>query len=257
MTQSSYNRSPRWWDTPVSLVLWTLGILWIVLFFTLLLLLQTFISPDKLDWLSHLYARGQIALTFSPKRVFRSPKLDPKATYIFMQNHVNHLDYAVSYPATPHFKQGMELAKHFDYPFYGWVMKQRGGIGVKPRDPNRREDIKRQVKRETDKGRSVLAFPEGTRTRTGEVGPFKTGIFHIARDLGIPIVPIATIGSDWMMNALSHHLRPFGPIAVYVEDPIETAGLTDEEVDQLAETVRQKIIARIADHHRTSHKAST
>ena len=51
------------------------------------------------------------------------PDVDPARPYMFVQNHVNLLDHCTVYNATPHFKQGVELAKHFEIPVYGWFMR--------------------------------------------------------------------------------------------------------------------------------------
>ncbi len=65
-------------------------------------------------------------------------------------------------------------------------MRQRGTIAVHKGSPNQTKRLLEDFAREIDQGHSILAFPEGHRTRDGRVRPFKRGVFHIARELDIP-----------------------------------------------------------------------
>jgi 1-acyl-sn-glycerol-3-phosphate acyltransferase len=147
------------------------------------------------------------------------------------------------YDATPHFKQGLELEKHFEYPVYGWFMKQRGTIPVRPGSAGQTREIMDHFRREIAMGHSILAFPEGSRTRDGRVKPFRRGVFHIARDLGIPIVPVAVTGMQHVMRADSWIIRPGNTVTVYCEEPIPSDG--DETLLELATKVREPIVRRV------------
>jgi 1-acyl-sn-glycerol-3-phosphate acyltransferase len=149
------------------------------------------------------------------------------------------------YTATPHFKQGIELESHFDYPFYGWFMKARGTIPV-PKDRQGALDaLRRAVREEVDKGHSILGFPEGHRTLTGRVGPFYDGIFRIAIELGVPVVPVAVTGLYDVLHKGSLLIRPGNVITVFVERPILTEGLTEDDIGALRDQVREVITARV------------
>jgi 1-acyl-sn-glycerol-3-phosphate acyltransferase len=89
---------------------------------------------------------------------------------------------------------------------------------------------------------SVMMFPEGTRSETDEMLPFKEGAFRLAVDSGVPILPVVVRGTR---NALPKHGWRFGKshAEVRVLEPIETAGLTTKEVPALAERVRNLIMA--------------
>jgi 1-acyl-sn-glycerol-3-phosphate acyltransferase len=102
-----------------------------------------------------------------------------------------------------------------------------------------------RMREEIGKGHSILAFPEGTRTVDGRVGPFRKGVFFIARDLGIPIVPVSLTGTFELMRKGSYVLRPGHEITVYCDKPIPTAGVPDHEIGDLAEEVRRVIAGRI------------
>lgn len=232
-------------DRLVSVALWTAGLAWMVPMMTGMTALSWFVHPRRTDALSRLYCRGQIALTGARWRAVVHPDVDPAQPYLFAQNHVNLLDHVMLYPATPHFKQGMELAEHFRIPVYGWFMRARGTIPVVRGRRNQLEELTERVRREVELGHSILAFPEGTRTKDGRVGRFRKGIFLVARDVGLPIVPVAVTGSYEVLRKGSALMRPGGRVTVWCEKPVPTAGVPDAEIPDLIEHVRRVVADRV------------
>jgi 1-acyl-sn-glycerol-3-phosphate acyltransferase len=228
-----------------SVLLWAIGIAWLMLGTTPITLLSRWLSTERLDPWTRLYTRSQVAVTTARWRAIVDPAVDPDQTYLFCQNHVNILDYCTMYPSTPHVKQGIELESHFKIPFYGWFMKGRGTIGINRDDPRALVKLIRACKAEVAKGRSLLMFPEGTRTRTGRVAAFETGAVHIARQLGLPIVPVAVLGMHEVQPTGSWRFRAFQEVVVEVMAPIPTAGLAREDVEALSARVRDQIAARV------------
>ncbi|MBW1876217.1 MAG: 1-acyl-sn-glycerol-3-phosphate acyltransferase, partial [Deltaproteobacteria bacterium] len=92
---------------------------------------------------------------------------------------------------------------------------------------------------------SILSFPEGHRTVTGHVGTFHDGLFHVAVELGVPVVPVAVTGLYEVLHKGSLIIRPGNEIIVYVEEPIPTDGMTTEDVPALRDRVRNIISARV------------
>lgn len=229
----------------VSAGLWTAGLGWLAPALGSMTLVYHVVPAHRVNALGRAYCRVQIALTGNRWRAVVHPSIDPDRPYIFVQNHTNHYDHVLAYNATPHYKQGLELESHFKFPFYGWFMKARGTVPVKKGERGQTSDLTQRIKREIDAGRSILAFPEGSRTRTGRVAPFRKGIFYIARDLGVPIVPVAVTGAFDVMRAGSSIIRPGNEITVYCDEPVETAGVSDEALPALVREVRGAIKARI------------
>lgn len=232
-------------DKAKAVGLWAAGASWLVTGMGTMMALQTVLSPKRIEPFSRLYCRTQVALTGSKWRAVVHPDVDPDRPYMFCQNHTNNLDHVTLYCATPHFKQGLELESHFKIPVYGWFMKQRGTIPVRPGSMGQTRAIMDRMRAEVAKGHSILTFPEAHRTMTGRVGPFRKGVFHIARDLGIPIVPVAVTGMYEVMRKGSWLIRPGHEVTVYCEKPIETAGLTKGQLPELAERVRNAMVARV------------
>jgi 1-acyl-sn-glycerol-3-phosphate acyltransferase len=225
-----------------SLSVWAACVLFIVPMAAVMMTLQHFFHPVDLDPLSKVFARVFTIITRVRWRAELHPDVDPDRPYIFCQNHVNHFDFFVLYPATPHFMQGLELEDHFRWPVYGWFMKQRGTIPVRAGMRGQVAEIRERFRAEVEQGHSILAFPEGRRTLDGRVGPFKSGVFYIARDLGIPIVPVAVTGLQDVMRVGSLLIRPGRDVTVHCLEPVETAGIPDEEMEALVERVRRPMV---------------
>ncbi len=234
----------------VSAALWGAGLCWLVPMMLGMTAVSWAVRPDRTQWLSRLYCRGQVALTGSRWRAVVHPDVDSNQPYVFAQNHVNLLDHVTLYPATPHFKQGLELESHFRIPVYGWFMRARGTIPVRGGKGGQSPEIMAHMRGEVARGHSILTFPEGTRTRDGGVGPFRKGVFFIARDLGIPVAPVAVTGMFDVLRKGSPVLRPGNTVTVYVEKPIPTQGLTDELIPDLARRCHDAVAARV-DQHRS------
>lgn len=95
-------------------------------------------------------------------------------------------------------------------------------------------------------GNSFLIFPEGTRSRTGELLPFKKGGFIMAIKGQAPVVPVAIKGARDAMRKGSPIIQP---VRVHVRfgEPVETAGLTMDDRDTLMATVRARVAALLAE----------
>jgi 1-acyl-sn-glycerol-3-phosphate acyltransferase len=90
------------------------------------------------------------------------------------------------------------------------------------------------------RGNSFLIFPEGTRSRTDALLPFKKGGFIMSLHAQAPIVPVAVTGGRASMRKGSWIVRPVD-VTVRIGEPIETAGMTDDDRDRLIALVRQRI----------------
>ncbi len=242
-----------WKDRAISAALWGVGVPWLLGCTSACRMARSFFSTDQVEWLDRVYTRGQVALTGSKLRAVVHPDVKEDEQYFFFQNHVNHFDHCSMYNATSHFKQGVELEEHFEYPFYGPFMRQRGTIPVAQGIDGLKRLI-RGVREEVARGHSILVFPEGTRTTTGRVQAFQPGVFRIAMDLGIPIVPVAVTGMYDVMRKGSLVIRPGFEVSVFYEKPIPTKGLKREDLRPLMKQVHAAIATRVDDYWRARGK---
>jgi 1-acyl-sn-glycerol-3-phosphate acyltransferase len=160
--------------------------------------------------------------------------------YIIMMNHVNFFDGFVFYRSYPGKARGLEDENHFDWPVYGWVIRRMGQIPI-----NRKSGIKamESLRRAAalirkDSAMSCAVFPEGTRTRSGLLGPIKKGGFLLALETGLDILPLVQIGAQRINHSPSLLIRP-GRIDFVIEKPIPVAGHSKENISQLMDKVRE------------------
>lgn len=159
---------------------------------------------------------------------------------VYMANHQSYMDIPALYGYLP--VQFRIIAKEslFKVPFMGWHLSRAGNIPINR--SNRREamrSIATAVKRIRE-GTSVVVFPEGTRSRTGELQSLKVGSFKLAAKAGVPIVPITIVGTCKVLPKDSLVFHP-GRVDVYVGRPVETAGARDERLEELVARVREEI----------------
>jgi 1-acyl-sn-glycerol-3-phosphate acyltransferase len=169
--------------------------------------------------------------------------LEPNKPYIFVSNHSSQFDipalqFAIPQEAAIVFKK--ELGK---IPLFGWQMKLGPYIMI---DRENRESAARSIetakKVMSEKGRSILLFAEGTRSKTGEVQPFKRGAFYLAAKVGYPIVPVSISGAEKILPKGKFKIKG-GIINVHFEKPVITGYIQNkkDELD-LMEKVREIII---------------
>ena len=226
-----------------SVLLWTISGIHFAVVCSFLIGLAIFVDPRKNDWPQRAFFRNILRFAGVRFDVKKAPGFDPERTYIFVSNHVNIFDPFVVYSAIPQFLRGFELESHFKIPVYGWMMGRFGNVAV-PDAPTREslEIMTRRAKAALDSQISLIAFAEGSRTRTGHVQPFKKGIFNLAQKFGIPIVPVSIVGSFEFFQIGNWMLYP-EKITVYLHDPIDTSKMGRGDVDALRQSV-QDIVAQ-------------
>ena len=233
-------------DKLASAACWATGSSWLTACVSAMIPAHKLVGAPKIDWFSRFFCRGLVkTATWSSWRSVVHPAVSEDEQYIFAQNHINHFDFVSMYPATRHYKQGLELETHFRYPVYGPFMESRGTIPVPAERSERLPAIKKHIASEVAAGRSIPAFPEGTRTLNGRVGDFRKGVFVIARDLGLKVAPTAVTGMYCAMRKGSLLIRPGQEITVYIDEPVDFAGVSDEELPAKVEEVRSAIARRV------------
>ncbi len=176
-------------------------------------------------------------------RVEGLENVHPDETAIYCSNHASAMDIPILFVHLP--LQFRFLAKRslFHLPFLGWHLRRSGHVSVdrmRPHEALKGFDRAAQKIRE---GRSVITFPEGTRSRTGEMLPFKAGSFYLAILAQVPIVPITLNGTRDVLVPDTYHVRS-GQTEMIIHDPIPTAGLTMDDVEPLSNRVRAQIASR-------------
>jgi 1-acyl-sn-glycerol-3-phosphate acyltransferase len=169
-------------------------------------------------------------------------RIRPEGSYVISPNHVSYMDTPVILANIP--VQFRFLAKRglFQVPFLGTHLARAGHIPVPREDPRAAvKTLTLAAQTIRDRSISMLIFPEGGRTHDGALQPFKEGAAYIAIKAGVPIVPVALIGTRAVLPYGSGRLRP-GDVTMRIGDPIETAGMSLRDRGKLTEEVRRRII---------------
>ncbi len=167
-------------------------------------------------------------------------QVDFARPHVFVANHSSMIDICALFMAIPvplRFILKAELGK---VPFLGWYTRAMGMVLIKRGGAR---DTARQLQRAADllgQGHSMAAFPEGTRSTTGQLRRFKPGAFRVAISAGVPVVPVVIEGTRQVMPPGGFHIRP-GRIRVRLGEPIETRALQPSDGQQLADRVRRVI----------------
>jgi 1-acyl-sn-glycerol-3-phosphate acyltransferase len=164
---------------------------------------------------------------------------DPRRPYVAVANHESFADiFLLSH--LPWEMKWLSKEAIFRIPVMGWMMRMAGDIVVRRHDRTSRADAVAAIKDRLAKGVSVMILPEGTRSKDGDLLPFRDGAFRIAVDLGLPILPIAVAGTR---QAMAKHSMVFGRARAEarVLEPVETRGLTPDDVPALRDRVRERI----------------
>ena len=186
-------------------------------------------------------ARNWLRLSGVRVRVKGLELLDPKQAYVFVSNHRSYLDTAAMFIYTGR-RIGLLAKKELlKVPVLGVGM---GFVNVMAIDRSNRESAIRTTEAAAQRiksGVSFAVFVEGTRAKPGELLPFKKGAFYMARQAGVPVVPVAIKNSDVLMGKGTGEARS-GTIEMVFMRPIDTAHLTtDDDIDRLIADVRAQI----------------
>jgi 1-acyl-sn-glycerol-3-phosphate acyltransferase len=170
-------------------------------------------------------------------------RIRPGAACVFASNHQSIYDIPVLFATLP--GQVRIIAKDSlgRFPFLGWHLRRSGHLLVNRRHPGAL--ILKRVSALMRQGLSLLVFPEGTRSLDGTVAPFKRGIFVLAVQGGLPIVPVSVSGSRHVMRKGRLTTCP-GLVEVVIHDPLETTGMIADDAGELARRVRAVVAAGVA-----------
>lgn len=164
---------------------------------------------------------------------------DPRRPYVVVANHESFVDILLI-SHLPFEMKWLSKSEIFRIPFAGWAMRMIGDVRLERGDLRSGVRALAECRKRLDQHVSVMIFPEGTRTETGELGEFQAGAFRIAIQSGVPILPLAVTGTR---EALVKHDWRFGrsDAEVRVLDPISTDGLTKHDVVGLRDRTRAAI----------------
>ena len=167
------------------------------------------------------------------------PPEGPRRPSVVVSNHESYADIFLM----SHFPWEMKwLSKHtiFKIPVMGWMMRMALDVPVRRGERESAIAALAECRDRLARRVSVMIFPEGTRSRTDELLPFKDGAFHLAIQSRVPILPVAIAGTRSCMAKGSFAFR-HAHAKARVLAPIDTDGLTLADVPALRDRTRATI----------------
>jgi 1-acyl-sn-glycerol-3-phosphate acyltransferase len=193
--------------------------------------------------LSKYFSGGVLWLSGIKLEVTGLDNFDKNKTYVFVSNHSSQYDIVVLQKTIPNrmamiFKK--ELAK---IPFFGWQLAMGPYVMIDRENYEKALNSIDEAKEKMEKQNiSIVVFAEGTRSKTGEIQPFKRGAFRLATQVGYPIIPTTIIGSNKIMPKGTFKLKP-GIIKIHFDKPIPSEGIKSRQEEiELMNYVREIIV---------------
>lgn len=220
----------------------------LIYFYTMVMgSLSLFLSLFERDgrrqhWCAQVWCRMIARTAGAPVTVFGLENLTPGQSYVLLSTHQSWMDIPAMLGYLPLQLRIAAKKSLFWIPFMGWHLQRAGHI---PIDRSSTENAVTSLQRSAEylrDGVCVFIFPEGTRSADGALHPFKKGGFRLAIQAGVPIVPVSIIGSRAVLPRDSSIFRA-GPMQMYVDRPIPTEGMTEDDLSDLSEKVRAAMLS--------------
>ncbi|MGB8012643.1 MAG: lysophospholipid acyltransferase family protein [Terriglobales bacterium] len=186
------------------------------------MIMKTILSPVKVTGQDHLTA------TEKPR--------------VYAVTHASALDIPILYVYLPFQFRIIFKSELLSYPFIGWHLKRSGQVCINQQNPAASIGAVKSALRSLRSGMPLVIFPEGGRTRDGQLQPFLPGAFFLAIKAKADIIPIALVGTFELLPMNTYHIK-CQPLEMRVGEPIPTAGLTLRDTEAVSAKVKSAIAA--------------
>jgi 1-acyl-sn-glycerol-3-phosphate acyltransferase len=152
-------------------------------------------------------------------------------------NHLSAFDIPVLYSYLPFQFRILAKKELFRYPFMGWHLRRSGQIPVVLENPKASVRSLNMSVAAIRKGKSLVIFPEGGRSPSGQLQPFMGGAFYAAVKAQVDVVPVVLVGTYEMLKMNSFHIKT-GSVQMVVGSPISTLGMSTRDIAKITEQAR-------------------
>jgi 1-acyl-sn-glycerol-3-phosphate acyltransferase len=231
-------------DILKSIVIWLIGITFIVVFFPITFLVWLAVLPfDRNRSVTHwmLIYQTVIVSHIIPIwniKVEGRGKAKAGSTYIIISNHQSLLDILLINCLRYRFKWISKI-ENTRLPVLGWYLKMADYITVDRGNEESKEKMLAEAFSCLKKGISIMLFPEGTRSADREIGFFRRGAFQLAITSGVPILPVLMDGTGGILPKHGLIFGGFHKITLRVLDPVEPEKFGTDNYDELATKIRE------------------
>ena len=198
-------------------------------------------DPGFFRRMQRVWARGLTWFWGVDLTVYGAENMPSGQSYVVMSNHASYADIValfIALPAIPGFVAKRELMR---VPFLAAALRAGGHVVIDRAQRNRARAALDSAASEVRAGRSVLIFPEGTRSDAESIGDFKSGGFHLAKSAGVPIIPVGLRGTGAVGPRHSMLFWP-GKIEVHIGTPISPEQIAAQDLNALVRQVRWRIV---------------
>lgn len=197
-------------------------------------------SGDKSNRVNSCWSRLMCTLNGIKVEVIGMENIDPGQAQILVANHQSYYDIFVLDGFLPVQIRWVTKDSIFLIPFVGWAMRASGYIGVRREDKKMAYQSFMETVGKLKAGKSVVIFPEGTRSMDGKIGPFKKGSLLLAIRSGAPMVPVTIVGTRQVMRKGRWFIHP-GPIRVIISPPVTIDKSENKNHQQILGSIRETI----------------
>ena len=192
--------------------------------------------------IARAWARCSLAISDSPIHVVGFDVLHQHPVAVYASNHLSYMDTPAVFAALPFQFRILARSDLWKLPFIGWHLHRSGQIPVAVANPRASIASLNNGVRALKAGMPLFVFPEGGRSRDGELGAFMSGPAFMAIRAGVPLIPMALVGTFELLPIHTRHFSP-RPLELRVGTPIPTVGLVTRQAEALTAQLRLAIEA--------------
>src|SRR5271166_3302410 len=190
--------------------------------------------------IARIWARTCVWVSGSTLRVTGAENLGKHPVAVYACNHTSYMDVPVIFAVLPFQFRILARKQLWTIPFIGWYLNRSGQMPIDTANPRSTLSSLGAGARALRSGMALFVFPEGGRTLDGHLKPFLSGAAYLAIRAQVPLVPLALGGVYELLPMHTHHFYP-GELTLSIGEPIETAGLTLRDADELTARLRDTI----------------
>lgn len=218
-------------------------IFWTILLGTTGLILSIFEWKGKIfGKIAHIWSKLILASAGVKYSVYGLDHLDSKQNYVFAGNHESPFDIPLAFAGIKHHLISISKIEYKWIPIFGWAMQAAKHIFIdRHKHSKALESLKNAALSLKKNPRSILLFPEGTRSTDGKIHKFKKGGFLLAIETQFPVVPMALCGTSDVAIKGARKLKST-PIELRIGKLIDTKGMTYKDRNKLTDEVYKAVI---------------
>ncbi len=224
----------------ISAYSWFAGGLYFILLLFLCIFLSCLIPQKALDPFIKKSLKLLFKILFIRVHSKGAENVEKNKTYLFMSNHQSLFDIPLLEGYVPTFVRGVEALRQFKWPVYGWAIRRLGNIPIDRKNIHASIKSMKIAEEILKKGKSIIILPEGHRTRDGNLGPFKKLPFYLAKQAGVPVIPIGLSGLFQLKRKGSWLIRP-RPVKIKFGPPIPPEKIRCLSTEELRDFTTEKI----------------